>query len=1138
MAHTRRTSRRWLILLGAILLLFVIAVVWVMVARNGATSGTVQMVTQEDAPQENAPPENAPPENAPENASGSAGDGASASNDQGWFTEEQASRGEEVYAQECAQCHGEELQGGVGPALTGQTFWDHWGGDSVYTFFEYIQRMMPQNAPGSLETDTYTDVTAYLLQTNGFPAGSEELPATEDRLSELTIDQSLTTDGDTSGQASADGGAAGDATPAASEGDAAAASEGDAAADASQGDTTQGAGAGDTTQDASQGDTTQDASESDTTPPASDGDTAQASTEGSADAPPSETSAAAGETDAAATPESGSATEDAAATPAEDQGGDAAEASATQGADDGASSAFEGGWFARSQVQAGEIAFTENCARCHGNDLQGNPPLVGGNFPERYHTVWQLYQYVQQAMPLDRPGSLRDQTYLDAIAYVLDQNGYPVGEDRREPLRPVLVEMDLTAQADTPEPSAEGGATEGQTDSGDAASTQTDNAQTDNAQTDNAQPDNAQANDAQTDNAQTDNAQGDGAQGDGGEANDAQNGGAQTETASDSGANDGGPSANGGSDAAAAEDGASSNEQQTNDEGSSSEGYYPQEQADRGQDAYAQNCAQCHGDDLQGLQGQPALTGDTFLSHHETVWDLFDYARQNMPLTDPGSLEDETYADIVAHILAVNDFPAGGEPLGPDQQQQMQNLPLDPQAAQDTQAQNEGDAAQAEGDGQTQAPGDGADAQTQAQGDGAQADGDAQSQAQGDAAQAEGAAPAHDDGAGAARQADDGASDEASPLPELAALEIEVRPANVTLNILGPDQLARRAVGAQTLEDLQPGTYVIAAARGHESVTTNINLAAGETGRVDLVLDELSRSSDVPEEPAIPLTEIPAIPKDPDEEALIGRVPPAPIALAQGYEITAAGATPNTEFAAGRGQQAFALHCSRCHGADLQGNVAPALTGDVFFERWGGHPVDWLYFQARAAMPPHAAGFLDEQTYADIITYILTEADVLEGFESFSPGDEAFRTLVIEPARTGDPGQALDRQVDRLRETLHGPQDDGVELAGPVTPVEHPEDPGIAPIGYRGRIDSAAVIEAGDLSEPGPDVAQDDVAQDDAAPDTEAADGASDDGDGAAPGGQAAGDDGQDPAAADTRDGRTQHRPSGERRRPGSSTRP
>ncbi len=1011
MAHTRRTSRRWLILLGAILLLFVVAVVWVMVVRDRGTTGTVQMITtQENAPQENAP--------------GSADGDATASKDEGWFTEEQASGGQEAYAQACAQCHGEELQGGVGPALTGQTFWDHWGGDTVYTFFEYIQRMMPQNAPGSLETETYTDVTAYLLQANGFPQGDEELPAAEDRLSELTIRHALTTDGGASDEA-----------PAADQ------TEGDASQAASEGDATQAEGESDA-QAASEGDATQAEGESDAAQADSPDDATQPASNGSADAAPSETTAAEGETDPDATSPSASTAEDGAGAPegsaqpdeasADASMEDAGSDEATQTTEDGSSATFEEGWFARSQVQAGEIAFSENCARCHGDDLQGNPPLVGGNFPERYHTVWQLYQYVQQAMPLDRPGSLRDQTYLDAIAYVLDQNGYPVGEDRREPLRPVLVEMDLTAQAGSPATSAEEGAMEGQTDGG-AESEPTDSAQ-----------------------------------GDGGEA------------PSDEDASDGSSAANEGADAAAADDGASSSgaqaggEEQTSDEGSSNDGYYPQEQADRGGDPYAQNCAECHGEDLQGVQGQPALTGDGFLANHGTVWDLFDYARQNMPLTDPSSLDDETYADIVAHILAVNEFPTGGEPLGPDRQERMQSLPLDPEATQ-------------------------GDAPSQTEGEDGQAEGDAQTQAEGDSA-------ATDDGAEADGQTDDAAS----ALPELATLEIEVRPANVTLNILGPDRLARRAIGAQTLEDLQPGTYVIAAARGHESVTTNVEVAAGETVRVDLVLDELSRSSDVPEEPAIPLTEIPAIPKDPDEASLIGRVPPAAIVLAQGFEITGAGATPNTEFAAGRGQQAFALHCSRCHGADLQGNVAPALTGDVFLERWGGHPVDWLYFQARAAMPPHAAGFLDEQTYADIITYVLTEADVLEGFESFSPGDEAFRTLIVEPAHTGDPGQALEQQVDRLRETLHGPQDEGVELARPITPVEHPEHPGIAPIGYRGRIDSAAVVEAGDLSEPGPDVAQD----------TEAADGASEDGEGPAPGGQEANDGGQDPATrGETNDG-------------------
>jgi PQQ-dependent dehydrogenase (methanol/ethanol family) len=86
------------------------------------------------------------------------------------FTASQASNGIAVYAQSCAQCHGTNLQGQSGPALTGQSF------NSAYPtpakLYDFIRAQMPANAPGSLSTEQYQDVTAFLLQRNGRLGGN------------------------------------------------------------------------------------------------------------------------------------------------------------------------------------------------------------------------------------------------------------------------------------------------------------------------------------------------------------------------------------------------------------------------------------------------------------------------------------------------------------------------------------------------------------------------------------------------------------------------------------------------------------------------------------------------------------------------------------------------------------------------------------------------------------------------------------------------------------------------------------------------------------------------------------------------------------------------------------------------------
>lgn len=102
---------------------------------------------------------------------------------EGWYTDDQAQRGREAYARHCAECHS---PGGKAratfislyrfPALTGAYFWDRWGNESVHALLLVVQETMPLHAPGTLDGDTYADITAHVLALNGFPSGPRELP--------------------------------------------------------------------------------------------------------------------------------------------------------------------------------------------------------------------------------------------------------------------------------------------------------------------------------------------------------------------------------------------------------------------------------------------------------------------------------------------------------------------------------------------------------------------------------------------------------------------------------------------------------------------------------------------------------------------------------------------------------------------------------------------------------------------------------------------------------------------------------------------------------------------------------------------------------------------------------------------------
>jgi mono/diheme cytochrome c family protein len=95
----------------------------------------------------------------------------------GVYSEEQATRGKALYAQECASCHGSELTGGeMAPPLAGGEFMAGWDGLTIGDLFERVRISMPQNAPGSLSGQQNADVLSFVFSSNKFPAGTSELP--------------------------------------------------------------------------------------------------------------------------------------------------------------------------------------------------------------------------------------------------------------------------------------------------------------------------------------------------------------------------------------------------------------------------------------------------------------------------------------------------------------------------------------------------------------------------------------------------------------------------------------------------------------------------------------------------------------------------------------------------------------------------------------------------------------------------------------------------------------------------------------------------------------------------------------------------------------------------------------------------
>jgi len=94
---------------------------------------------------------------------------------QGVYTTAQAERGKATFTTACLRCHGADLSGTTAPALKGERFQMTWGGDTVEGLFGKIRDTMPPNFGTVVDDQAKLDVVAYILQTNGYPAGQTEL---------------------------------------------------------------------------------------------------------------------------------------------------------------------------------------------------------------------------------------------------------------------------------------------------------------------------------------------------------------------------------------------------------------------------------------------------------------------------------------------------------------------------------------------------------------------------------------------------------------------------------------------------------------------------------------------------------------------------------------------------------------------------------------------------------------------------------------------------------------------------------------------------------------------------------------------------------------------------------------------------
>ena len=134
--------------------------------------------------------------------------------------------------------------------------------------------------------------------------------------------------------------------------------------------------------------------------------------------------------------------------------------------------------------------------------------------------------------------------------------------------------------------------------------------------------------------------------------------------------------------------------------------------------------------------------------------------------------------------------------------------------------------------------------------------------------------------------------------------------------------------------------------------------------------------------------------------ALIALLITSPLLGAQATRTVQDGVFSDAQ--AARGQAAYAQRCAGCHGPALAGASAPALTGDLFTNKFRMEPLSALFIQIRYAMPPGAADSarLTDDESADLVAHILKNNGFPSGKTDFAAA-AAVNSQIAWPAGRG-----------------------------------------------------------------------------------------------------------------------------------------
>jgi cytochrome c5 len=112
------------------------------------------------------------------------------------------------------------------------------------------------------------------------------------------------------------------------------------------------------------------------------------------------------------------------------------------------------GVYTTAQAARGQQVYAGHCARCHGEDLgSSRNPLAGERFAEHWEsrTLADLFRRIRDTMPAGDIAAIEEPSKLDAMAFLLQQNGFPDGHTELTPEADALAMIRITGK-DGPTP--------------------------------------------------------------------------------------------------------------------------------------------------------------------------------------------------------------------------------------------------------------------------------------------------------------------------------------------------------------------------------------------------------------------------------------------------------------------------------------------------------------------------------------------------------------------------------------------------------------------------------------------------------------------------------------------------------------